>query len=111
MNTYNVLLIFALLLSGCGYEANRSSKQASVEGCEIFKIELQGELQPLFLAKCHNTATITYNTGGKSNTRVSAITDIAIQKEALEAKEAEIALKQNALTKLTVEERKALGLE
>lgn len=111
MNTHNVLLIFTLLLSGCGYEATQSSRQASVEGCEIFKIKLQGEHHPLFLAKCRDTATVTYNTGGKSNTRVSAITDIAIQKEALEAKEAEIALKQNALTKLTGEERKALGLE
>lgn len=99
-----VAIVIALLLTGCGYEATTETRSAEVSGCEIFKVKLKGEHSPIFLAKCRETATVTYDTGGKTNHRSTTITSIKREADELE-------LKKSALNKLSDEERRALGLQ
>jgi hypothetical protein len=98
-----IAIVIVLSLTGC-YSATTEEKKAEVSGCEIFRVELAGEYYPIFLAKCKNTATVTYNTGGKSNHRGTTITEI-------EQESANLDLKKAALAKLSDEEKHALGLQ
>lgn len=99
-----IAIVIALSLAGCTYKDTQEKKRAEVSGCEIFKIELAGELYPIFLAKCKDTATVTFNTGGKNNYRGTTVTSI-------ERESADLELKKSALAKLSDEEKRALGLQ
>ena len=92
------------MLVGCGYKVTTETKKAEVSGCEIFRVELEDEHYPIFLAKCKDTATVTYNTGDKGNHRGTTVT--SIQRET-----AELDLRRSALAKLSVDEKRALGLQ
>ena len=110
-----ILIVIALALSvaGCTNEATLETKQATVSGCEIFRVDLQGQdkSRPLYLAKCKDTATVTYNTGGKSNYTGVTVTVVEKEQADLEEKKAELDKKKNALAKLSDEEKKLLGLK
>ncbi len=99
-----LLTALSLLLVGCAYRTTTEERTGTVSGCEIYKIQLQGEHYPLFLAKCKTTATVTYNTGGKSNVRRTTVTTI-------EEEQAELTKKKEALAKLSDEEKRLLGLQ
>ncbi len=99
-----IAVIIALSLAGCGYKATAEVGSAESSGCKITKVELAGEHYPIFLAKCKDAATVTYNTGGKNNHRRATVTSI-------EEETAELELKKSALAKLSDDEKRALGLQ
>jgi hypothetical protein len=105
------VIALCFFIAACGYKATKETKTAVVSGCEIFKIELEGENYPIFLAKCKDTATVTYNTGGKSNSRVTTVTAVEKESQDLGKLLAEVEKKNAALKKLTPDERKLLSLE
>ena len=92
------------VLAGCTYKTTTETKSAEISGCEIYRVELAGEMYPIFLAKCKDTATVTYSTGGKNNQTRSTVTMIQKETEGLAAK-------KKALEKLSDEEQKVLGLK
>ena len=106
-----IIAALCISLTGCGYETTSETKEAEVSGCEIFRLKLKGESYPIFLAKCKDTATITYNTGGKSNHRGVTVTTIEKDTAELEQMRAELEKRKAALGKLSDEEKKVLGLQ
>jgi hypothetical protein len=74
-----VLLVFLIFgLGGCGKKAEPVSKIVEiidvVDGCVIKKISLAHVAQPIFLAKCTDTATTTYNAKGNNNPNYTVAT-------------------------------------
>ena len=56
-------------------------------------------------------ATVTYNTGGKSNYTGVTVTTLEKEQSELEEKKTELNKKQVALAKLSDEEKKILGFK
>jgi hypothetical protein len=110
-----ILTVIALALSvaGCTNEETVVTKLTTNSGCEIIKIDLQGEdkSRPLYLAKCKDTPTFTINTGGIRNSTGMTVTVLEKEQAELEEKKAELDKKKNALAKLSDEEKKLLGLK
>ena len=108
-----ILIVITLVLAGCTNEVTLETKQGTVSGCEIFRVDLQGQekARPLYLARCKDTATVTYNTEGKSNYTGVTVTVVEKEQADLEVKKNELNKKKNALAKLSDEEKKLLGLK
>ena len=120
-----ILLLAAIvfLLSGCGGRT-REQAQAMItnpdvnfvgvyDGCEVKFIDRGYHDQSFFIAKCGDTTTLTRNyteKQGKStvNRRSTVITQ---EIEKLEAEKSAVIAKERALSKLTIEEKKALGVK
>ncbi len=80
------LLLIALLLTGCESRWDtvpNTAKEGSsaksillteIEGCRIYTVNVQTVNPVLYLAKCKDSATVEYATGGKFSTHIPTIT-------------------------------------
>lgn len=120
------ILLFAavvFLLSGC---SQRTDEQAQAmltnpeinfvgvyDGCEVKYVDRGYQVRSFFIAKCGNTTTTTRNYSEQSGktTVFRRSTVITQEIEKLEAEKAAALTKENALSKLSDEEKKLLGVK
>lgn len=112
---YIMMLLGLALLAGCEENpklANPSKIDLGVvDGCIVKYIDRGERNDSFFLAKCGNTTTTTSNyttSRGKSVAfhRTTAVTVEELNKEIIE-----LSAKRDALSKLTDEEKKLLGVQ
>lgn len=111
-----------LTTSGCGddYEREQAynlahpkiSDEVNVDGCSVKYVDRGQSYKSFYIARCDGTTTLTTNyTSGKSAARMVSINkqiaDLTAQRDAITKEEA---VKHEALTKLSPDERAALGL-
>lgn len=108
MKSFAAVLVVCITLVGCGYEATTEAKIGDVSGCQISKVQLKGEDHPMFIARCNETVTATsyYTIGGKVPQTIPVATVTVVERE-----QAELNKKKIALSKLSDEDKKALGLK
>lgn len=110
--------IFAL--SGCEKDEKYNNPlveplPAEVDGCVVKYVNRGYVSNSFYIARCPglgDTVTTTSQTGGKGNSLMTAVTRTETEAERVAREQAErlAAQKKSALSKLTVEERRALGL-
>ena len=119
--TLALAAVAVFALSGCG-EINEKYKNpvveplsAEVDGCLVKYVNRGYVSNSFYIARCPglgDTVTTTSQTGGKGNSLMTAVTRTETEAERVARDQAErlAAQKKSALSKLTVEERRALGL-
>ena len=114
-------LLAAAALSGCNEEKIQKQikpdiKEISeVDGCVVKYVDRGYLSDSFYIARCPGlgeTVTTTSQTGGKGNVLRTLVTrtETAAEQAAREQKEEDERQKKAALNKLTVEERRLLGL-
>lgn len=118
--TLALAAVAVFALAGCEKDEKYENPQvkplsAEVDGC-VVKYVNRGQLSDSFyIARCpgsSDTVTTTSQTGGKYNNLITAVTRTETEAERVAREQAErlAAQKKSALSKLTAEERRALGL-
>lgn len=112
------LAVFAL--SGCEKDEKYNNPQvnplsAEVDGCVVKYVNRGHISDSFYIARCpglSDTVAITGQTGGKYNNLLTSITRTETEAERAAREQAErlAARKNAALSKLTAEERRVLGL-
>jgi uncharacterized lipoprotein YehR (DUF1307 family) len=113
---YKLLTISVLtvMLAGCGDDAAQQAKLTNpditklgtFDGCEVKYVDRGYESNSFYMAKCGNTVTqSSLFQSGKIQERMTSITQ---QMDALTAEKQALATREEALNKLTPEERAAL---
>ena len=118
-----LLLVLAVLsLTACGRTDEEArallakpavSDAIMVDGCEVKFVDRGYQNHSFYLAKCGNTNTLTRNYEEQSGkTRVFRRSTVITQEiEQLQKEKADVETKEQALAKLSAEERKALGIK
>lgn len=117
MRKHLILSFLAVLfLSGCDEEKKALFANPSIldvgeyDGCSVKYVNRGWDSQSFYIARCGNTTTTTNNAMVKSGkyTVLRRRTAITMEEQEIAAR---LKTKQEALNKLTTEERTALGLE
>lgn len=119
-----ILILGILSIGGCQAEQDAEIKKAVLknkpeiiemgvhEGCNVKYINRGVRDDSFFIAKCDNTQTLTQQysvSSGKSSNHQTRVS-ITQQLDQLQTQANELRLKQEAIKKLSPEERKALGI-
>ena len=110
-----LILLPMLMLAGCGPESNVPRNayvkyEIEADGCNVKAIENPRGAN-FFIAKCpaESVTTTHVQQNGKSSTTIPVVTTKEV--EDLEKKLADVKAKQAALSKLSPEDKKALGIK
>ncbi len=121
----NLLLICvsAIALSACGGRTDEEAKGllsapavnfvGVYEGCEVKYVDRGYQTKSFYIAKCGSTTTATrnYNEQSGKTTVFRSSTVITQELEKLQAEKAAAETKERALEKLSLEEKKLLGIK
>lgn len=116
------LIVLAVMLTACGRTDEEArallakpavSDAIMVDGCEVKFVDRGYQNHSFYLAKCGNTTTMSRNYQEQSGktTVFRRSTVITQEIEQLQKEKAEAETKEQALAKLSPEERKALGVK
>lgn len=118
--TLALAAVAVFALSGCEKDEKYDNPVVKplvteVDGCVVKYVDRGLVSNSFYLARCPglgDTVTTTGQTGGKGNSLMTAVTRTETEAERVAREQAErlAAQKKSALSKLTVEERRALGL-
>ena len=118
-----IVILAAVLLVGCNSRTDEQAKAmlsnpdinnvGTFDGCEVKYVDRGYHNYSFYIARCGNTATATRNyTEQSGKTTVNRRSTVITQEiEKLEAEKAAAVAKEAALSKLTAEEKKALGIK
>jgi len=117
------LLAASALLTGCGARTDEQAKEMLTnpdinfvgvyEGCEVKYVDRGYQIKSFYIAKCGNTNTVTqnYNEQSGKTTVFRRSTVITQEIEKLQAEKAVAETKEKALSKLSNEDKKLLGIK